>query len=382
MMLLKKILFYGRTGWLMTAMLIVFLPALVAGGDYQQVTGPCSLSFPDDHDAHPGYRTEWWYYTGNLVDADNGRRFGFQLTFFRSRLRPPDPVRKGPRPQSDWRADHIYLAHAALTDIGGQRHLADEKMARAAMGLAGITRSDSRVVVELLDWRAEITPQNHRLSAAAQDFSLDLVLTPLKPPVFHGQNGYSRKGQEPGRASCYYSFTRLAASGRIVLDGRSIKISGLSWMDHEFSSQPLEPDLVGWDWFSVQLSDQTELMIFLLREKGGGLAPASSGTFIRPDGSIMALARDDIRIAVLDRWKSPRTGAVYPAQWRVSIGRLNLELVLTPNLANQEMQTPRSTRVTYWEGSVRIRGRRLDRPVSGSGYVELTGYAGVFDAPL
>jgi predicted secreted hydrolase len=367
---------------LLTAFWAAATPPMAAAQAYSQVTGPCGLVFPDDHGAHSGFRTEWWYYTGNVSSVSGDRAYGFQLTFFRSRLRPPGAETRSAQRPSKWRTDQIYLAHAAVTDISGRRHLQSEKMARNAMGLAGTSRQGSQVAVRVLNWQAAIAPDGHHLSAVADEFSLDLDLTPLKPVVPHGRNGYSRKGQAPGRASCYYSFTRMTVSGAIGLSGRTVEVSGLGWMDHEYSSQPLEPGTIGWDWFSAQLDDQTELMIFLLRRQEGGLAQASSGTFVYPDGTAVALGREDLSVRVLEHWESPHSGARYPAKWRLSIQRLGLDLTLTPNLADQEMRTPRSTRVTYWEGSTTIQGRRTGRPVRGSGYVELTGYAGEFDAPL
>ncbi len=347
---------------------------------YWRVTGPCGLTFPRDHGAHPDYRTEWWYYTGNLID-ENQRRFGFQLTFFRSALRPPGEP-DAPAHPSAWRTRQVYLAHAAVADIQGGRHLTAEKMARAAMGLAGVEMQGDAVTIRLLDWQARIAPRQQHLRAAADNFSLDLALVPLKPLVLQGDQGYSRKGQAPGRASCYYSFTRLQTSGVLILDGRRFTVSGSSWMDHEFSSAPLQPGITGWDWFSVQLSDGSELMMFLLREQGGGINPASSGTFVYADGRTLALKDTDIAAAVLDYWHSPHSGALYPSAWKVTVAPLGLTLHITTSLADQEMLTPGTSRVTYWEGSVRVQGSYQKRDVDGVGYVELTGYAAPFEAPM
>lgn len=348
---------------------------------YAQVTGPCNLSFPADHGPHPGYRTEWWYYTGNLTDAHQ-RRFGFQLTFFRRRLKPPADRKDWPDPASPWRTDQVYLAHAALTDMAGRRHLQAEKMARPVLSLAGAEQENVAWKIYLENWQTVIAPDRHQLQADADGFALALTLTPEKPLVLHGDAGYSRKGQTPERASCYYSFTRLRAGGTLSLDGASHRVQGTAWMDHEFSTAPLQPGITGWDWFSLQLSDRTDIMIFLLRQRDGSLNPASSGTYVSPSGQTRHLRREDVRIEALDFWTSPHTGARYPIKWKIRIAPFEYELVVTANLADQEMRTTASTGVDYWEGSVAARGTKKGKPVDGVGYVELTGYAKPFDAPM
>jgi predicted secreted hydrolase len=355
--------------------------ATTAAGDFLQVTGPCHPSFPEDHGPHPDYRTEWWYYTGNLVDA-KGRRYGFQLTFFRSGITPPSARARWPEPASQWRTDQIYLAHAAVTDVDGGRHLQAEKAARPVLSIAGAEQNEGVWTIHLNTWQALIASDAHRLEAETGNFSLSLELEPAKPLVLHGDAGYSRKGQTPERASCYYSFTRLSAAGTLTLDGRRTPVTGSAWMDHEFSTAPLQPGIIGWDWFSLQLSDDTEIMIFLLRLRDGGLNPATSGTFVLPSGQSRHLSREDLRIEPVSFWTSPHSGARYPIRWRVSIDSINCELSVAAQLPDQEMRTAQTTQVTYWEGSVRIQGERDGQPVEGFGYVELTGYAEPFDAPL
>jgi predicted secreted hydrolase len=237
-------------------------------------------------------------------------------------------------------------------------------------------------LVFLKNWSARITPEGHRLAASTADFSFRLEAVPLKGPIAHGEAGYSRKGSTKERASCYYSFTRLGIEGSLDYRGESIPVSGTAWMDHEYSTAPLEEDLEGWDWFSLQLSDGTEVMLYLLRRKGGGLGEASSGTFVDEAGVGEHLPLERFQVEVLDRWTSLDTGARYPSQWRVSLPGKDLEVTVTPNLADQEMRTEATTQVTYWEGSVSVQGRARGQPVTGRGYVELTGYAEAFDAPL
>ena len=349
---------------------------------FPRVQGPCDPTFPRDHGPHPDYKTEWWYYTGNLSDGQ-GRRFGFQLTFFRSRLGPEEyPEKLAASKRSAWRTNQIFLAHAALSDIGSKEHFHAEKTARQALGIAGATAKDGVAQVFLKDWSADMGEGEHRLKAQAREFSLDLSLVPLKAPVPHGDRGYSRKGVLPESASCYYSMTRMQASGTVGSGGRVHRVEGFAWMDHEFSTNPLEPDLAGWDWFGIQLDNHTELMVYFLRKKAGGIAEASSGTFVDPSGKSTSLRRDQIAIEVVEFWKSKASKANYPSAWKMSIPSLGLRLSISANLPDQEMQTPHSTSVTYWEGSVSASGYLGHDEVEGSGYAELTGYDRAMDSPM
>jgi predicted secreted hydrolase len=348
---------------------------------YLSVTGPCNFEFPRDHGSHQGYRTEWWYYTGNLISA-TGNHFGFQLTFFRRRIIPLESEKKWPKPASAWRTSQIYLAHAAISDLDGKRHFFSQGVGRGVLGIAGEFRNNDSVRIFLKKWSAQIGPKAHHLKVISGPFSFDLNLTPVKPIVLHGEEGYSEKGSTPERASCYYSLTRLETKGLMTLAGKTFSVNGLSWMDHEFSTAPLDPGLVGWDWFSLQLSDNTEIMIYLLRQKDGKLNPASSGTYIRSNGKTRHLSGHDIEVTVTDSWNSPNSKAIYPARWRLKIPLLSLDFNIAPNLADQEMRTGESTGVNYWEGSVSGRGSKGESQISGQGYVELTGYAEAFDTPL
>jgi predicted secreted hydrolase len=349
--------------------------------DYPQITGPCNLSFPRDHGPHPDYKTEWWYYTGNLR-SDSGERFGFQLTFFRSRFSPPGAEQSWPNPKSAWRTEQLFLAHAALTDIDGKQFYHDEQAAREAMGMSGALQEAGSTVIFLRDWLVKLGPEEHSLRANTKDFALDLTARPEKPPVLHGESGYSLKGSTPERSSCYYSFTRFQTRGVVTVKGKAVPVVGTAWMDHEFSSAPLEPGITGWDWFSLQLADGTDLMIYLLRLKEGSFHSASSGSYVAADGRVLHLTREDLDVEVLDEWKSPHSGARYPSRWKIVVYPRQMTLTVTPNLPDQEMQTPETTGVTYWEGSVSVNGSVQGQPASGFGYVELTGYEKPFDAPM
>ena len=327
--------------------------------------------FPRDHGSHDGFRTEWWYYTGHLT-AHNGRRFGFQLTFFRRAI-GADQIRTFP---SRWTIRQLYLAHFAVSDIDGKQFRYFEKISREGLGKAGADQDRLHVWTDR--WIAEAVNEellNHRLAAEQDGVALELVLRELKPPVIHGQGGVSRKGHERGQASHYYSLTRLETEGRLTIDGEIFKVTGTSWMDHEFGSADLEGDLVGWDWFSLQFQDRSEVMIYRLRRADGSFHPASSGTVIDPDGRPTSLSLRDVDVTELAHWTSSASGARYPAGWRVTIPMLRLDVRIAPLMAEQELMTRRSTQVTYWEGAVEISGTAQGRLVTGQGYVELTGYA-------
>ena len=362
------------TSWI----LFILWPCISLAGDYAVVTGPCNFIFPLDHGSHEAYRTEWWYYTGNLEGVAN-KRYGFQLTFFRTRMVPPGEEKAWPADRSAWRTAHLFFAHAALSDLDGKRFFHDEKMARGALGLAGVRQEGESTKIFLDSWSALLNNKEHKLSAAADRFTLDLTCKPIKPPVGHGLRGYSLKGKDAASASCYYSFTRLETSGAVTVQGERMEVRGTAWMDHEFSSVLLEEDITGWDWFSLQLDDHTELMLYLLRLEKGGFSPASSGTLVKHSGEAIYLSHEDFVIEVLDQWKSPHSGASYPSRWRVIVKPLQIELAVIPSLADQELITQRTTRVTYWEGSVSVLGRSGPKPVKGAGYVEMTGYAKPFN---
>lgn len=334
---------------------------------FTRITGPVALIFPRDHGPHPEYQTEWWYYTGNLVDA-SGRRFGYQLTFFRRGLVPP--ISQTPD-LSDWRANQVYFAHFALSDVTGKQFNYLERFSRGAAGLAG-ANGDPSFSVWLEDWSVKQTgEQTYQLLATAGNTSLNLTLTDQKATVLQGDQGFSPKGSEIGNASMYYSQTRLATTGEIVLDDNPFAVTGSSWMDHEFSTSALSTGQVGWDWFSMQFDDGSELMLFNLRREDGTRDAFSAGTWIGADGKTRALSRDDFDIFPIAEWKSPHSGATYPSGWQVSVPSQGLEFTVRPLLADQELNLS----FTYWEGAVSIQGSRDRLPVTGYGYVELTGYA-------
>jgi predicted secreted hydrolase len=339
-----------------------------APAGYRQAVPPYTFQFPRDHAAHPEFQTEWWYYTGHLYSGD--RRFGYQLTFFQVGI---DPKRKQSR--SAWALHTLYFGHFTVTDENGQTFRFTEEVSRPALGMAGA--ETDRYRVWLHDWTAELLPDNrtHLLRAASKDYGIDLRLTSAKPPVIHGFNGVSQKSDGVGRASHYYSLTRLETAGKLTLAGKEYPVTGLSWMDHEFGSNQLTSEQWGWDWFSLQLDNGRELMLYVLRLKNGGVEPMSSGTVVNADGTWKHLPVSAYRIDVTRRWKSPKSGSDYPAGWVARVPGEKLELRITPAMADQELVTE-GIGVNYWEGSVRVEGTDQGRPVRGAGYVELTGYSG------
>jgi len=340
-------------------------PPEVSG--FARAEEPRPFRLPEDHGPHFEFQTEWWYYTGQLAAAD-GSRYGFQLTFFRRGLTPGPPP-GGP----DLATNQVYFAHFAITDVAGGRHLAVERFARGAAGLADATGRPYAVWLE--DWRAESAGGDGsrlrlRAADAASGLLLDLALEARKPLVAHGDRGRSAKSAERGNASYYVGYTRLGARGTIGAGGRAQAVEGEAWFDHEWSTSALGAGSVGWDWFSLQLDDGRELMCFRIRRADGSVEGASSGTLVLADGTTRRLGHVDFAITPLGRWTSPRTGAGYPSRWRVSVPGEGLELVVEPLLEDQEMRTS----FVYWEGAVDVRGASFGRPLRGRGYVELTGY--------
>lgn len=308
--------------------------------------------------AHPDAAAEWWYYTGHLRTAA-GREFGFELTFFRARL--PD-------------GDDLDAAHFALTDVAGKSFRYAEKMHRPFPGIA--ETDPARLSVSIENWEAREENGEHRLRAAMPGAAIRLSLAPQKSAVVNGEGGVSRKGPRPDEYSRYLSIPRMAVSGILERGGRAEPVTGIAWFDHESGPGGLPADLAGWDWFSVQLSDATELMLYRLRTKSGGVSPFSQGTFVEKDGSSVSLKGTDFDATATGAWRSPRSGAVYPAGWRIRVPSRAIDLTIAPKVADQELVTNRSTRVTYWEGACAVAGNAAGRPVAGTSYVELTGYAG------
>ena len=327
-------------------------------------------SFPRDHFDHPSFRTEWWYYTGNLFTAQN-RRFGFELTYFRVGVERETP------PASTWDFDQLYLAHLALSDIETGRFHRAERLNRAGPGLAGVSASQGRIWNG--NWSVEWPPEGDvsktlHLQAVAEEFSATFRLKPLKPPVIHGRDGVMVKSDDGRNASHYVSLTRIEAEGKLTIDRKPLEVTGTAWMDHEFFSQEVGEGQVGWDWMSIQLDDQTELMLYRFRGRGEATGDFFAGTFVDSAGRSRHLEGADIVFEPGKTWTSRETGARYPIEWTIEIPPLAIKLECRTPLASQEIVTERGIGPNYWEGAVDYRGSADGRTVAGVGYLEMTGY--------
>ena len=331
---------------------------------FARAIAPREFVFPEDHGPHPEFRNEWWYVTGNL-DNEDGERFGFELTIFRFALTPSVTLS-----ESAWRTNQVYIAHLAVTDANNERFYVAQRYSRGAVGLAGAQAAPFRVWIDDWEMAERMETDTWRLVANDEDFGIDFNLTALKPPVLNGIDGLSQKSADPANASYYYSITRLQTRGSLRVGEKDYTVSGLSWLDREWSTSALAADQVGWDWFALQLDDGSDLMLYGLRLQNGTRDPASAGTFVDANGDASHLAYDDVEISVLEEWSSPEGGS-YPSRWLLRVPRFGLELNVSPVISDQELFTT----VRYWEGAVDVAGEHDRQPIEGRGYVELTGYA-------
>jgi predicted secreted hydrolase len=352
----------SRLGWFVAA--LVLLQPLAA--QYRSALPGYRYEFPRDHFNHQDFQTEWWYYTGNVKSAD-GHRFGFELTFFR------EGVSRDPAETGVWDVKDLYLAHLALSDLDGGKFYYEERSNRTGPGLAGASESEGRIWNG--NWQILWNGDKQELQAIHERFQLHLTLRSEKPPVIHGEHGISEKAEGAGHASHYISLTRLGTTGTVELERKKFDVNGTSWMDHEFFTQQLAPEQTGWDWLSLQLADNTELMLFRMRRKDGSIDPHSAGTYVDAQGKTTPLRTGDFVLQPLDqRWKSPVTGAVYPIRWKIAVPRLGIELEAKTPLESQELTGKTKLMPNYWEGAVELNGKRNAQMMSGVGYLEMTGY--------
>lgn len=335
---------------------------------FEQALPGYHYSFPRDHYSHDQYKTEWWYFTGHL-HANNGKLFGYELTFFRTGLNQDDDD------ASQWNLRNIYLAHFAVTDDAGHKFFYQEKMNRAGLGSAGAAQDKGHVFNQT--WSMDLKDGQFLLKADTPQYALNLSLKPAKQLVIHGRDGVSQKASCKGCASHYYSFTRMATTGSIAVAGQALPVHGTSWMDHEFGSNQLSEQQVGWDWFSVQLSNNREIMLYLMRNADGSIDPNSSGTLVNSDGSVKHLMLSEFSVKNEGQWKSGKTAGVYPMGWTISVPAAHAEFKVEPIMQDQELVTT-GAGVTYWEGACSVAGTCERVSVTGEAYVELTGYAEKF----
>ena len=348
----------------------LFFPACLLSNEWREATTPRQWSFPRDHGSHPEYRTEWWYFTGNLND-NGGKRYGYQLTFFRYGL-----ALQPKQPSNAWSVRDIYFAHFAITDVSRNAFHYTDRVSRVGPGLAGA--KGTGMEVRVLSWSAAMEGKRIDLRAAHGGMELALRLTPAKPVVYHGNRGLSKKGPGPGQASYYYSFTDLKTEGSLKTPDMTapVAVRGTSWFDQEFGSNQMAQEYAGWDWFALHLSDGRDLMVYYLRRKDGTMERESSGTLVERDGTSRHLRLAEIETTVLSYWKSSKSAGRYPAAWRIRVAGAAIDVTVNPLVAGQELITTASTAITYWEGAVAGKGASQGKEVAVEGYAELTGYAG------
>jgi predicted secreted hydrolase len=353
-----------KSRWTCVVALFFFSAATMA--QYRTAVPGYRYKFPQDHFNHPDFQTEWWYYTGNIKSAE-GHRFGFELTFFRQ------GIGRDSNTASTWEVRDLYLAHLALSDLDGGKFFHAERTNRAGPGIAGVSEPDQRIWNG--NWQLAWRGDEQIVQAIDERFALRFTLRSAKPPVIHGENGVSQKAEGAGRASHYISLTRLNTQGEIELGGKKFPVTGTAWMDHEFFTRQLEADQVGWDWMSIQLQDNSELMLFHIRRKDGSIDPYSAGTFMDAHGNTTHLRRDEFSLEPVGAtWASPATHAVYPVRWKISIPNLGIVLESSSPLASQELPFSAGFVTAYWEGAVVLAGRRGGAQIGGVGYLEMTGY--------
>ena len=334
--------------------------------DFQQVIGHREFTFPDDHGPHPDYGVEWWYFTGNLSTEDK-RHFGYQLTLFRVGLGQGEVKR-----ESLWSTSQLYMGNLALSDVQNTKFYAFERVSREALDFSGaVVTDEGKFRIWIDDWIIDGGGSDQptvRILAKEGLLKIDLTLQSTKPVILNGQLGLSRKNQELGGASYYYSCTRMATEGFITLGKENMQVAGLSWMDREWSTSALSEKQIGWDWFGLQLSDGRDLMLYQFLTEEGKVDSNSSGTIIEQDGTYHFLNFDDFAITNLDHWISRISGTQYPSTWQIEIPDHGLDITIKPYFEDQEFNGI----IRYWEGAVSLVGSSDSRFVTGSGYVEMT----------
>jgi predicted secreted hydrolase len=326
------------------------LAILCLASDWKIAEPGWRYEFPRDHHAHPDFKTEWWYFTGNLND-ESGRRLGYELTFFRQGIRPPSERNAA---ASRFIVDDLRFAHFTVTDAAGKMFLFHQKASRSSFGEAGFDAGDRLAWID--SWNLRMNADGlFELTANATDARVQLHLLPLKQPVVHGADGISQKAAGKGHASHYYSITRLQTTGTVRVKSDNFVVTGESWFDHEWASNQLAPGQAGWNWLSAQFEDKTELMLYQIRLTNGAIDPISSGTFVRADGRSVGLTRTDLQMTPEAFWKSKTTNANYPIGWRVAVPKEQLEFTIHPALPNQELVLDP---IIYWEGAFDLVGTR------------------------
>jgi len=336
---------------------------------WQRAIGPWAWQFPRDHGAHPNFKTEWWYFTGNLQDAQQ-RPFGYQLTIFRQGVQftPAQAT-------SHWAVRDFYFGHFTVSDVASDKFHVAERVSRGALGEAKASPDSMDVAIGPWTIQQDANEQIH-LVARDAGMAIDFAVHPLKPLMLEGVEGLSQKANGVGEASYYYSYPRLATSGQLRVGDKTYDIKGLSWFDHEFSTSSLGKNQVGWDWFCIQLENREEIMLYAMRDKSGAMDPISEGTWVKVDGTTERLLPGSFSIEKKGSWTSPRSGATYPAGWHIVVPSHQADLTVTPAMADQELHLTKMGTLDYWEGACTIQGTLAGAATKGIGYTELTGYSG------
>lgn len=343
---------------------------------WQRAIGPWSWLFPRDHGAHPNFKSEWWYFTGNLSDTA-GRPFGYQLTIFRQGLQFA-PMQK----ESKWAVRDFYFGNFTISDLKTGQFYAKERITRGALGEARAETGHMETALGPWSILQQGGAETYHLQADEPDLAIDFAEHPAKPLILEGVQGLSQKANEPGAASYYYSYPRLVTTGHLRVGDATFSVAGPSWFDHEFSTSSLAKNQIGWDWFCIQLQNNEEIMLYLMRDDTGKIDPASEGTWVQADGTAQRIALGEFQVEKIGTWKSPKSGATYPAGWQMTLPRQQAELTVEPAQADQELYFSGGTTPAYWEGACRIEGTVAGAKVSGVGYTELTGYAGALGSGL
>lgn len=353
---------------LLLALTVTLLPITLLAGDFKDVKPGKTFEFPRDHGAHPEYPTEWWYFTGHLESKEK-RTYGFELTFFRVSI---DPILRS----GTWGVNSLYLAHAAITDDRGQKYFYEKRTRRPSLKRAGA--KNKLLHVWLDTWQAKLQKDGSielvfDLVDRDRALFLSLSLHPRKAPVLQGDAGYSQKGDDPGDASYYISYTRLLGDGELRIDNTVESVSASAWMDHEILSSKPNDEEIGWDWFAIQLDNGWECMLYHLK-RDKKVSSHSSGSCISPAGEKTVLTVDDYILIPLSQWRSSQSGVTYPSGWKIEILPLKMELELQPTVKDQELYSKESASRTYWEGRHTVSGQFSKRDTTGNAYVELVGY--------
>ena len=333
------------------------------------------LNLPRDLYAHPHAQTEWWYYTGHLTTV-SGKNYGFELVFFKRRT---DLDKFGVVPLRLF-GNPFYFAHFALTDVDDKQFRYNHR--KSSNGPFDLTAaaSEQHYYVRLGDWSVREAENQHVLRATLDDDTVfEATLTAQKPPVLNGRGGVSFKDE--GEASRYFSLTRIKVEGDLTTNGVTEHFTGQAWFDREFGTWTATENQKGWDWFSIQLDNNCELMCYQLRDSKHNVSPFSSGTFINETGHATALINEDFTIEPTGHWKSPRTNATYPSGWRIKVDRLALDLIVSPVMPDQELDTRGTTMIVYWEGANTVTGTAGGSAVKGRAYAELVGYDRSHETP-